>query len=399
MSHPETLALHGGSWRADPATGAVAPPIYQTTSFQFRDAEHARRLFALEELGYTYSRTINPGREVLERRLVALEGGKAALAVATGAAALLYAVLNLAEAGDNIVVPAAFAAARGQGLVQSLLRLGIDVRVVDGKAPEEFRHATSARTRAYVADSVSASDLVPFPLAAAAAIGRPLGVPLIVDNSLAPLSLRPLAEGAAVVVYDAAGPLGTGSANGGIIIDGGTFPWDAHPRQLPSLNRHDPSYHGTVWTEVVRQWNASPFIASARGRLLRDFGGAISPFDVVQIIQALETLPLRVRHRSEGAGFIARNLAVHPAVAEVRGPIGGRLAVRLRDNRPSSSAISRLQLLARNVEGNGMRAAVWSNSETSLVIDLGLEHPTDILDDLRQAFTGIGAESDRPNRQ
>lgn len=388
-TRPETLALHGGSWRADPTTGAVAVPIFQTTSFQFRDAEHARRLFGLEELGYTYTRTINPGREVLERRLTALEGGKAALAVATGAAALLYAVLNLAEAGDNIVVPARFAAWHGRGLVQTLLGLGIDVHVVDGDAAEDFAHATGARTRAYVADSVSGPELALFPIAAVAAIGRRLGVPLIVDNTLAPLSVRPVADGAAVVVTGAGGPLGAGTSDGGIIIDGGTFPWDAFPQRLPSLNRPDPSYHGTVWTQVVRQWNASAFIASTRGRLLRDFGGAISPFDVTQLIGAVETLPLRVGRQTASARQVAAALADHPAVAAVIGPVAGQLGLRLRPPHRAAQVQARLALVVAASGPGGLRSTAWVAAADVLRLQVGLEHPDDIVADLLQALKHI----------
>lgn len=385
MSHPETLALHGGSWRADPATGAVAVPITQTTSYQFRDTGHARRLFALEELGYTYTRTINPGREVLERRLTALEGGKAALALASGAAALLYCVLNLAEAGDDVVVAARFAAERGAGLIQTLLRLGIDVRVVEHATPEEFVTATGPRTRLWLADSVAGPDLEVFPVAAVAKAGRRLGVPLAVDNSRAPLSLKPLAEGAAVAVYDLGGPLGTGTAQGGIVVDGGGFDWAADPARLPSLNRPDPSYHGTVWTQVVRQWNASAFIASMRGRFLRDLGGAISPFDVTQAILALETLPLRVRHRTAAAVFLAGALADHPAVAAVHGPVGGLLALRLHRPERTRDVAGALRLLS----GGGSRGDVRVR-DGMLAIAAGLEHADDAHADLRQALDGAG---------
>lgn len=380
---PETLALHGGSWRADPATGAVALPIYQTTSFQFRDAEHARRLFALEELGYTYTRTVNPGREVLERRLAALEGGKAALAVASGAAALLYAVLNLAEVGDNVVVPASFAAGEGRGLIQALLRFGIDVRVVDGP-PDEFAHATSARTRAYVAASVSGSGLEVLPTKGIAEIGRNFGVPLIVDNSAAPLTLRPLADGAAVVVYGAEA-LGGGAA-GGIVIDGGNFPWDSD--RLPSLNRPDPSYHGAVWTQVVRRWNASPFIASLRGRFLRDFGGCISPFDVTQLVQAIETLPLRVRRYEESAAVLARALAGDPAVQTVLGPVGRHLAVKSSAAGAAQAALAKLRLIRVSAIGQPLRTSAWEPADGVIRISVGLEHADDLRADLGQALKG-----------
>jgi O-acetylhomoserine (thiol)-lyase len=196
----ETLAVHGGSFRADPVTGAVVPPIYLTTSYQFQSTEHARRIFALEELGYTYTRTINPTREFLERRIVALEGGVGALALATGKAASLYALLNLARAGDNVVVAADVATGRNAGLLSPLRRLGIEVRVVSADAAGAFGRLTDARTRAWFVESLSVPQLRPFPIAAVAESAKQAGVPLIVDDTALPLSCRPFELGAAVVV-------------------------------------------------------------------------------------------------------------------------------------------------------------------------------------------------------
>ena len=238
--HPETLALHGGLFRADPVTGAVAPPIYLTTSYQFRDSEHARRLFALEELGYTYTRTINPTREILERRVAALEGGVAALALATGIAASLYALLNLTWAGDNVIISADVADGRNAGLLASLRQFGIEVRLANPEKPETFLALTDDRTRAYYAESLGVPGLHLFPIAEVAQLGLSAGVPLIIDNTALPLTCRPLDLGAAVMVYSAAEYLGGHATTaGGLIVDGGKFPWAEHAARFPSLTEPD----------------------------------------------------------------------------------------------------------------------------------------------------------------
>lgn len=386
----ETLALHGGSHRTDPATGAVAPPIYFTTSYQFRSAEQARRVFALEELGYTYTRTINPGREVLERRMAALEGGAAALALSNGASAMLYALLNLAVAGDNVVVAAEVAAGPSAGTLTALRRLGVDVRLAEPTA-EAFRRAADRQTRAYYAESLAMPALRRFPIAVVAEAGNAIGVPLLVDNSALPLTLRPLAEGAAVVVYSAAGYIGGhGTTDGGLIIDGNTFPWEAHAERFPSLTRPDPCYHGAVWVEVVKKWNASPFIARTRARYLRDFGGAISPMDVFQLIQGVETLPLRIRQHNASATLVREFLAGHPQAEQVEGGHGALVAFTPAGGDAPGFARSLRLILSTGAYGD-TRSTVAGISSGRVLLSVGLEHPDDILADLDQALTPAGA--------
>ncbi|HLO77580.1 MAG TPA: PLP-dependent transferase, partial [Magnetospirillum sp.] len=296
---------------------------------------------------------------------------------------LLYAVLNVAEAGDNIVVPAVFAAWGGRGLIHTLLRFGINVRVVETGEAEEFVHATDRRTRAYVAESVSGPELSVFPTAPVAALGRTFGIPLIIDNTAAPQAIRPLADGAAVVVYSGIGAVGGhGTGDGGIVIDGGGFAWDSAPERLPSLNRPDPSYHGTVWTKVVRQWNASAYIASMRGRFLRDFGAAISPFEVVDLLHGVETLPLRARQQADNAARVAAALARHPGVAAVLGPIGGRIAIRLGDPAGAARLVSRLNLIRVSTQGGDLRSSIFEVAPGLLHLWVGLEHADDIVADL-----------------
>lgn len=317
---PETLAVHAG-WRADPATGSVAVPIYQTTSYQFRDTEHAANLFALKEMGNIYSRLGNPTVDVLEQRVAALEGGVAAVATASGQAASTYAVLNLAKAGDNIVSSTDLYGGTWNLWANTLKDLGIEVRLVDPSDPENFRRATDERTRAYYAESLPNPKLTLFPIEEVAAIGREFGVPLIVDNTAAPILLRPLEHGAAIVVYSTTKFIGGhGTSIGGMIVDGGNFDWAAHKERQPMLNTPDPSYHGAIWTEATKDMGPVAYIIRVRTNLLRDMGAALSPFNAFQLIQGVETLPLRMKQHCENAQAVAAWLARHPKVTKVIHP-------------------------------------------------------------------------------
>ena len=315
--NPETLALHAG-YRADPATGAVAVPIYQTTSYQFRDTEHASNLFALKELGNIYTRIMNPTCDVLEQRIAAIEGGAAALAVASGQAASAYAVQNLAKTGDNIVTSTDLYGGTWNLFANTFKDMGIEVRFVDPSDPENFRRAVDARTRVFYAETLPNPKLQVFPIAEVAAIGRELGIPLIVDNTAAPILCRPLDHGAAIVVYSTTKYIGGhGTSIGGLIVDGGNFPWEQFPDRQPALNTPDPSYHGAVWVDAVKPIGPVAYIIKARTTLLRDLGAALSPFNAFQILQGLETLPLRIRTHSENAAKVANFLKTRPEIAKV----------------------------------------------------------------------------------
>ena len=315
--NPETIVLHAG-YRADPATGSVAVPIYQTTSYQFKDVEHAANLFALKELGNIYTRIMNPTVDVLEKRIAALEGGVAALAVSSGQAASAFALQNIAQAGDNVVSSTDLYGGTWNLFANTLRQQGIEVRFVDPADPENFRRATDERTRAYYAETLPNPKLAVFPIAEVAEIGRPLGIPLIVDNTAAPVLAKPLEHGAAIVVYSATKYIGGhGTSIGGLILDGGNFDWAAHPERQPLLNQPDPSYHGAVWTEAVKPLGPIAYIIKARVTLLRDLGAALSPFNAFQLIQGLETLPLRIREHSRNAAAVAEYLDKHPAVSKV----------------------------------------------------------------------------------
>ena len=313
----ETIALHAG-YRSDPATGAVAVPIYQTTSYQFKDTAHASRLFALQELGNIYTRIMNPTQDALEQRIAALDGGVAALAVSSGQAASAMSIQNLAWAGDNIVSSTDLYGGSWNLFANTLKTQGIEVRFVDPSDPENFRRATDDRTRAYYAETLPNPKLNVFPIKPVSDIGRPIGIPLIMDNTAAPIICRPFEHGAAINVYSMTKYIGGhGNSIGGIIVDSGTFDWERAGERQPALNSPDDSYHGAVWTEAVKPLGPIAYILRARVVLLRDLGAAISPQNAFQFIQGIETLPLRMREHCKNASAVADYLTGHKKVSSV----------------------------------------------------------------------------------
>jgi O-acetylhomoserine (thiol)-lyase len=328
--HPETIVLHAG-WRADPSAHSVAVPIHQTTSYQFDSTQHAENLFALKELGNIYTRIMNPTCDVLEKRVAALEGGVAALAVASGQAATTFSVLNLCRAGDNFVSSTDIYGGTWNLFANTLRDMGIECRFVDPSDPENFRRATDAKTRCYYAETLPNPKLNVFPIKEVADVGRSLGVPLIMDNTAAPVICQPLDHGAAVVMYSTTKYIGGhGTSIGGLIVDGGNFDWEAGGERFPTLNQPDPSYHGAVWTEAVKPLGPIAYIIRARVILLRDVGAAMSPFNAFQFIQGLETLPLRIDRHCENATKVADYLKGHAKVTNVihPGQQSGELARR-----------------------------------------------------------------------
>src|SRR5215468_9723538 len=313
----QTLVLHAGP-RGDLTTGAVAVPIFQTTSYQFRDTEHAANLFALREFGNIYSRIMNPTCDALEQKVAALEGGVAALAVSSGQAASAIAIQNLCRPGDNVVSSTDLYGGTWNLFANTLPSMGITVRFADPADPESFRRATDDRTRAYYAETLPNPKLTVFPIGEVAAIGRSLGIPLIMDNTASPIICRPLDHGAAVVVHSTTKYIGGhGTSIGGVIVDGGNFDWATHKERFPTLNEPDPSYHGAIWTEAVKPLGPIAYIIRARVVLLRDIGACMRPFNAFQFIQGIETLPLRMREHCRNAGAVALHLQRHPAVAKV----------------------------------------------------------------------------------
>ncbi|MDC9811448.1 MULTISPECIES: O-acetylhomoserine aminocarboxypropyltransferase/cysteine synthase family protein [Rhizobium] len=432
-TRPETLALHAG-WRADPATGAVAVPIYQTTSFQFRDTEHAANLFALKELGNIYSRIGNPTVDVLEQRVAAIEGGVAALALASGQAASAFAIQNLAKAGDNVVSSTDLYGGTWNLFANTLKDQGIEVRFVDPTDAENFRRATDDRTRAYYAETLPNPKLTVFPIAEVSAIGRELGIPLIVDNTAAPLLARPFDHGAAVVVYSSTKYLGGhGTSIGGLIVDGGNFDWAAHPDRQPALNTPDKSYHGAIWTEAVKPLGPIAYIIKARVTLLRDLGAPLAPFNAFQIIQGIETLPLRIERHARNAQLVADYLAKRPEVSKVihpstqtglwreradkylKGGYGGLVGFELKGGLEAGRRfIDSLELLYHvanigDARSLAIHPATTTHSQLSgeeqlasgvspgyVRLSIGIEHIDDILEDIERgldAASGLSANS------
>jgi len=318
--HPETMLLHAGH-RADPSTGSVAVPIHQTTSYQFQDAGHASRLFALEELGFIYTRIMNPTQDALEQRLTAMEGGAAALALASGQAASHFSLFNLAWSGDNVVSSTDLYGGTWNLFANTLKQQGIECRFVDPADPEAFRKATDDRTRAYYAETLPNPKLEVFPIAEVAAIGKEFGIPLIMDNTASPLICKPFEHGAAITVYSMTKYIGGhGTSIGGAVIDSGQFDWEAHKERQPALNTPDPSYHGAVWTEAVKPLGPIAYILRMRVDLLRDMGAAIAPQNAFNFIQGLETLALRMERHCQNGEAVAKWLNDHKKVTKVYHP-------------------------------------------------------------------------------
>ena len=316
----ETTVLHAGH-RADPTTGSVAVPIHQTTSFQFRDAEHAANLFALSELGNIYTRIMNPTCDVLEQRVTAMEGGAAGLALGSGQAASAFCIQNIAKAGDNFIASTDLYGGTWNLFANTMKDMGIECRFVDPSDPENFRRAVDDKTRAFYAETLPNPKLNVFPISEVAAIGRELGIPLIMDNTAASGICRPLEHGAAIVMYSTTKYIGGhGTSIGGLVVDGGNFDWEAHAERQPYLNQPDPSYHGAVWTQAVKGIGPVAYIIKMRTTLLRDLGSAMSPFNAFMFLQGLETLPLRMERHCSNTVAVAEWLAKHPAVETVIHP-------------------------------------------------------------------------------
>lgn len=422
-TNPETQVLHAG-WRADPSTGSVAVPIHQTTSYQFQDTGHAERLFALAELGNVYTRIMNPTVDVLEKRVAALEGGVAGLALGSGQAATAFSVLNLCEAGDNVLSSTDLYGGTWNLFANTLKQFGVEVRFVDPADPDAFRRASDARTRAWYAETLPNPKLQVFPIAEVAAAGRKLGIPLIMDNTAAPVLCKPLALGAAVVVHSTTKFIGGhGTSIGGLIVDGGNFDWEAHGDRFPTLNKPDPSYHGAVWTQAVKPLGPIAYIIRARTCLLRDLGAPMAPFNAFLTLQGLETLPLRIERHCANANRVAAFLAEHPAVATVihptlqngeakrradatlRGGYGALLGFELKAGAPAGRAfIEALQLFYHvanigDARSLAIHPATTTHSQLSaeeqaasgvtpgyVRLSVGIEHIDDILADLSQAL-------------
>ncbi|MCM3193821.1 O-acetylhomoserine (thiol)-lyase [Priestia megaterium] len=308
---PETQAIHSGQ-QLDPATFSRAVPIYQTSSFGFKDTEHAASLFNLSEQGYIYTRIVNPTTDVFEQRIAELEGGVGALGVASGQSATTFSILNIASAGDEIVSASSLYGGTYNLFSSTLPKLGITVKFVNADNPENFRGAITSKTKAIYAESVGNPQGNVLDIEAVADIAHEHGVPLIIDNTVpSPYLLRPIDFGADIVVHSATKFLGGhGTAIGGVIVDSGKFDWEASGK-FPDLTTPDPSYHGLVYTEAAGE---AAYITKARVQLLRDIGAALSPFNSFLLLQGVETLHLRLERHSENALKVAKFLEQHELV-------------------------------------------------------------------------------------
>ncbi|GAA1742106.1 bifunctional o-acetylhomoserine/o-acetylserine sulfhydrylase [Microbacterium paludicola] len=313
----ETLQIHAGA-APDPVTGARATPIYQTTSYVFRDSDHAKNLFALAEPGNIYTRIQNPTQDVVEQRLAALEGGTGALLVASGQAAETFAVLNIAQAGDHIVSSSSIYGGTYNLFKYTLAKLGIEVSFVENQDdPGAWRAAVRPNTKLFFAETIGNPQINVLDIRTVADIAHENGVPLIVDNTIAtPYLIRPFEHGADIIVHSATKFLGGhGTVIGGVIVDGGRFRWSENGEKFPGLTTPDPSYHGAVYTDAVGDELA--YIIKARVQLLRDLGASIAPQSAWQLIQGIETLSLRVERHVHNAQQVAEWLENHPDVATV----------------------------------------------------------------------------------
>lgn len=313
----ETLQIHAGA-APDPVTGARATPIYQTTSYVFRDSDHAKNLFALAEFGNIYTRIQNPTQDVVEQRLAALEGGTGALLVSSGQAAETFAVLNIAQAGDHIVSSSSIYGGTYNLFKYTLAKLGIEVTFVENQDdPGAWRAAVRPNTKLFFAETIGNPQINVLDISTVADIAHENGVPLIVDNTIAtPYLIRPFEHGADIVVHSATKFLGGhGTVIGGVIVDGGRFRWSDNAERFPGLTTPDPSYHGAVYTQAVGDELA--YIIKARVQLLRDLGSSIAPQSAWQLIQGIETLSLRVERHVHNAQQVAEWLENHPDVATV----------------------------------------------------------------------------------
>ena len=426
-TNPATIGLHAG-WRKDENTNSVAVPIHQTTSYQFDNTDHAANLFGLSELGNIYSRIMNPTCDVLENRLAAIEGGVMALAVSSGQAASAYAIQNIAKSGDNIVASSHLYGGTYNQFKNTFSDMGIEVRFVDPADPQNFLNATDDKTRAYYGEVLPNPSFEVFPIQEVADIGRPLGIPLIVDNTAAPIICKPIEHGAAVVIHSTTKFIGGhGTSIGGIIIDSGNFDWEsAGAERQPALNTPDPSYGGAVWVEAVKPLGPIAYVLKARVTLLRDMGAAMSPFNAFMFIQGLETLSLRIREHSANAEKVAAFLDSHDAVERViypsvqegvakeraekylNGGNGALMGFELKGGLEAGKKfIDSLELLyhVANI-GDSRSLAIHPASTTHsqlspeeqlstgvtpgfVRLSIGIEHIDDIIDDIKQSLENI----------
>ncbi|MCU0896389.1 MAG: aminotransferase class I/II-fold pyridoxal phosphate-dependent enzyme [Burkholderiales bacterium] len=417
----ETLAVHGG-YTPDPTTKAVAVPIYQTTSYAFDSAQHGADLFDLKVQGNIYTRIMNPTVDVLEKRVAAMEGGIGGLGLASGMAAITYAIQTIAEAGDNIVSSATLYGGTYNLFAHTLPQMGIEARFADPGDPKAFAKLIDARTKLVFCESIGNPLGNVTDISALATVAHAGGVPLVVDNTVpTPYLLRPFEHGADIVVHSLTKYLGGhGNSIGGVIVDSGQFPWADHKAKFKRLNEPDPSYHGVVYTQAL---GAAAFIGRARVVPLRNTGAAMSPFNAFLILQGIETVALRMDRICENALAVAKHLQGHPKVAWVRyaglpdhpdhglvqrymdGKASGILSFGIKGGREAGARfLDALNLVVRLVnigdarslathpastthrQLNATELKAAGVSEDMVRLSIGIEHVDDILADVDQAL-------------
>jgi O-acetylhomoserine (thiol)-lyase len=424
----ETRSVHAG-YSPDPTTKAVAPPIYQTVAYAFDSAQHGADLFDLKVQGNIYTRIMNPTQSVLEERVAALEGGIAALALASGQAAVTYAIQTISEAGDNIVASSALYGGTYNLFAHTLPQFGIGTRFADYRRPETFEALIDDKTKAVFVESLGNPQGNITDIGRIAEIAHRHGVPLIVDNTVpSPYLCRPIEHGADIVVHSLTKYLGGhGTSVGGAIVDSGKFPWAQHKQRFKRLNEPDVSYHGVVYTEAL---GPAAYIGRARVVPLRNTGAAISPFNAFLILQGIETLPLRLDRISDNALKVAQHLKTHPKVAWVNysgledhpdhalvrkylsGKASGLLTFGLKGaagggRERGARFLDALQLFTRLVNIGDVRSLATHPastthrqlspeeldkagvSEDTVRLSVGIEHIDDLVDDLDQALAAV----------
>lgn len=418
----ETLQLHAGQEQPDSATGARAVPIYQTTSYVFDNCARATARFDLSEPGNIYGRLTNPTQDVLEQRVAALEGGVAALALASGAAAVTYTFLNICRKGDHIVAANNIYGGTYNLLCNTLPDYGIETTFVDPADPANFEGAIRPETKAVFIETLGNPNSSVTDIRRVADIAHRHGLPLIIDNTFGtPYTIRPIEHGADIVVHSATKFLGGhGSSLGGIIVDGGTFDWKAEPDRFPTIAKPDPSYHGAVFADVAGR---AAFVTRVRAVILRDMGAAISPFNAWIILQGVETLSLRVERHVANAEKIAAWLAGHPGVERVNHPslpdhpdhalyrelyprgAGSIFTIELRGGEEEArrfiDSLKIFSLLANVGDAKSLVIHPASTTHSQLTdeekaeqkiypstvrLSIGIEHVDDLIDDLAQAL-------------
>ena len=422
--HIETLALHVGQETPDPATDARAVPIYQTTSYVFRNSQHAADRFGLRDAGNIYGRLTNSTQGVFEARVAALEGGVAGLAVASGAAAVTYALQNVLQAGDHIVAADNLYGGSFNLITHTLPTQGIDYTIVDVNNLEALEAAIRPNTKVVYAETLGNPNSDVANLDAIAEVAHRHGVLFIVDNTFAPILVRPIEHGADVVIHSATKFIGGhGSSLGGVIVDAGRFDFKALPDKFPTLAKPDPSYHGAVFADVA---GPAAFVTRIRAVILRDTGATISPFNAWILLQGLESLPLRIERHVANALKVVDFLNSHPKVAQVHHPSlpthkdhalyqsyfpnGGASIFTFEIKGTQEDAwkfIDSLQIFSLLANVAGVKSLVihpyttthsqMSPEElaeqhitpTTIRLSIGVEHVDDIIDDLKQAFDQI----------